>query len=458
MTIPGPIDTAPPLGALLARLRRAQGWSQAQLAERLCAASGVPTLTRHEISRWERQQRTPAEFWLGWLARVLGAPRAELAGAARGELARRARGVGAERGPAGGELDRACARLLRLGHLWLADPTGPITDPDAVGLRLTPAADLAGLRRLDDVVGGLDLLPLLGERLTATGPPGPSPASRPRRRRLFGPLAEAAQLTGWITADAGDAVAALRAYQRAVLAASAAGDRCLAAHALGSASHLLAGHAHSGTALLLARTAYAGARRGASPRARALLLHRIALAAAVDGRPREAERALAGAQRAADRVGRRPDPAWLYWLDDDELAAMTGRCLAALGRPLRAAPLLAAAVSRGGPPRSRALYGAWLAGTYAALGESDEACRVAGAALLDAVRAGSARAAVLVDEVSRRLGSEADTRAAQRHAALVAAARRYLPPPAGTLPRPARIGTARRDAGRCGSASHGRTG
>ncbi|MBQ1020409.1 helix-turn-helix domain-containing protein [Micromonospora sp. D93] len=62
------------LGPLLARCRLARGWSQQRAAAELCAAAGVPTLSRHEISRWERQRRVPGGFWLGWLAVVLDVP------------------------------------------------------------------------------------------------------------------------------------------------------------------------------------------------------------------------------------------------------------------------------------------------------------------------------------------------------------------------------------------------
>ncbi|MET7878215.1 helix-turn-helix domain-containing protein [Micromonospora profundi] len=70
------------LGPLLARCRRARGWSQQRTAAELCAAAGVPTLSRHEVSRWERQRRVPGGFWLGWLAVVLDVPLVVLAEAA----------------------------------------------------------------------------------------------------------------------------------------------------------------------------------------------------------------------------------------------------------------------------------------------------------------------------------------------------------------------------------------
>jgi len=65
-------------GHRLAQLRRRRGLSQQQLADLLCAATGTSSLTRNEISRWERGQRQPAQAWLGWLALVLHVPSDQL--------------------------------------------------------------------------------------------------------------------------------------------------------------------------------------------------------------------------------------------------------------------------------------------------------------------------------------------------------------------------------------------
>jgi transcriptional regulator with XRE-family HTH domain len=62
------------IGALLARVRGEQGITQLRLAARLCAAASSATVTRHEISRWEREERIPSGYWLGWLAVVLDHP------------------------------------------------------------------------------------------------------------------------------------------------------------------------------------------------------------------------------------------------------------------------------------------------------------------------------------------------------------------------------------------------
>jgi transcriptional regulator with XRE-family HTH domain len=61
-------------GCRLARLRRERGLSQRQLADRLCQLAGAATVSRNEISRWERGVRLPAQAWLGWLAVALGTP------------------------------------------------------------------------------------------------------------------------------------------------------------------------------------------------------------------------------------------------------------------------------------------------------------------------------------------------------------------------------------------------
>ncbi|WBB67238.1 transcriptional regulator [Micromonospora sp. WMMD812] len=459
---PTPPPGPPLLGPLLTQLRLARGWSQQRSAAELCAAAGVPTLSRHEISRWERQVRVPGDFWLRWLAVVLAAPAELLAGAA----ARTRVPAPTPVRPAGGTRSRAA--LLALAQRWLADPragllvaapgrcappapptAGPDPDPRArpspgsgsplsggtppASRRPGPvdAVDLAELRRLDDLAGGVDLAPLGADRLRrlVRALPRSGPAGR---RRLLPVLAESAQIAGWLAADAGDLSGGLDAYRLGLRAAASAGDPALAGHVLGSASHMLAGVGDAPGALLLARTAYAGSRRWAGPGLRALLLHRVALAAALGGQPGAAAEALGAAERAAEKIDPDHEPPWLYWLDGPELAAMAGRALVALGRPRRAEALLGAA-REPGRPRRAAVYGGWLARGYLQLGEVELACDVAGGALLDAVRAGSPRAVTQLAEVRRRLADHRRAPAVRRHAALVAAARPYLPRP---LPAP----------------------
>jgi transcriptional regulator with XRE-family HTH domain len=75
-------DLAESIDSMLVTLRLERGLSQLRLAELLCAASGCPTLTRHEISRWERGDRVPSRRWQAWLAVVLEVPVERLEAAA----------------------------------------------------------------------------------------------------------------------------------------------------------------------------------------------------------------------------------------------------------------------------------------------------------------------------------------------------------------------------------------
>ena len=414
------------LGPVLARLRRERGWSQPRAARELAAVSGCATVTRHEISRWERQERTPGDFWLERLARLFEVPAEEL---------RRVRAC-SPRGPAAdGELFRLRAEFCVLARRWLADPGAPLGP--VVGRRQARAdpgfpepvggADLARLRRLDDLLGGADLAGHGGQRLesalVAVGHGGGG-----RRPRLLRLAAAAGQFAGWQAADAGDPVGALRAYRSALLAAAAAGDRTAAGHVLASASHLFTA-VEPGTALLLARAGQGGAGRGAPPALRALLAHRVAFAAALLGRRPAADSALVLADRALQR--HRPDaaPDWSYWLDPAAVAGMTGRTLVALGRPLRATPLLRAGATSG-RLRDSAVYGSWLVRALTDLGEVEQAAEAGDAALIAAIGSGSARAGTEVAAAARLLGTHRDCAAVRRHTRLVRASRPWLPAPA----------------------------
>jgi hypothetical protein len=225
-------------------------------------------------------------------------------------------------------------------------------------------------------------------------------------------IAGYAQLAGWVHADTGDGLAANRAYRVGLKAATVAGDRELAAHVLGSLSSLSLDGDNAHEALLAARAGLAGltvahGEAGTEPEhrgsllLRALLLHRAALAAARLRQRPEAELMLVEAERVADRSKPEGEPEWLYWLDRQELTAMTGRCLAVLGRPLRAVRMLTSR-DGSGRPRSAALYGCWLARAYAGLGEIEEAQRVTARVRLQAAGAGSIR----VEAALRHLRAE----------------------------------------------------
>ncbi|MCI4061820.1 helix-turn-helix transcriptional regulator [Micromonospora sp. R77] len=142
------------LGPFLAELRLARGWSQQRIAAELCAASGVPTLTRHEVSRWERQLRLPGDFWLGWLAVVLGVP-----GELLTDAAARSRRWGA---PAGGPVG------VR------SRPGRPCSPWRTAGWPIRPASRSVARR-------GVPCRARTGRTRTAPVPGPVRPARRPRR-------------------------------------------------------------------------------------------------------------------------------------------------------------------------------------------------------------------------------------------------------------------------------------
>ncbi|HEX7161334.1 MAG TPA: helix-turn-helix transcriptional regulator, partial [Trebonia sp.] len=135
------------IGDRIAALRRERGWSQAELALALAAVSGRGTITREEVSRWERGRRNPTPYWLSNLAAVLGVPSDAL------------RPVGHE-APPGGTAD-ALAEALD----WLVGEPPQVAAQRAgrrVGSELARdiEARAARLRHLDDMLPGHELAPV----------------------------------------------------------------------------------------------------------------------------------------------------------------------------------------------------------------------------------------------------------------------------------------------------------
>lgn len=116
---------------------------------------------------------------------------------------------------------------------------------------------------------------------------------------------------------------------------------------------------------------------------RALLHERLAWACAVAGLATEAEKALSQAEEALADTDAAPQPDWVAWVDSNELQIMSGRCWSELRRPLRAVPVLEAALARydDSHARDKALYLSWLADSYLTAGEIEQAAKVTGWAL-----------------------------------------------------------------------------
>lgn len=342
-------------GTHLAQLRRARGMSQRQLAESLGTVSGVPSVTRHEVSRWERGGRIPAS-WLPLLAREFGVPQRELERAAAV-----ARGGWCEPGPA---VASTLAELL--------PPPGALPAPSASGGRrvgYSEVSDLAsrvhGLRLADDVLAGGDLVaPAFREFDAATKLYRGSSHSETVGHALLVQIGELAQIAGWIASDAGRWSQAQRVYTTGLTAARQAGDAPLAGHLLGSLAYQLSNTGQERRGLALARTALAEAGPHAPAKTRALFFDRVAWAHARTGEAKPALRALVDAHEAlaTDSGDATAAPQWAYWVNDSELDVMDARVYTELRRPLRAVPLLTEVMSRYDATHARetALYRSWL--------------------------------------------------------------------------------------------------
>ncbi|HEY1972640.1 MAG TPA: helix-turn-helix transcriptional regulator, partial [Pseudonocardia sp.] len=271
---------------------------------------------------------------------------------------------------------------LRLAHEWLVSESPSVIQCGA-GRRV--GAGLAGelerrvieLRRLDDVLGGHDLFPLVSaecaelSRLLAE-----ASFTESVGRRLLMVAGELAQLAGWVASDAGRYLQAQHHYLAGVAVARAAAERALGAQLLSSLSYQLANLGERpADAALLAHSAVAGA-PSATPMVRTLLLERAAWASARAGDREATWRALGAADDTFEhRSTSVVEPDWVYWLDRAEMDIMAGRCLIELGDPGSAEPLLLGAIAGYDISHARelALYLSWLAESYARAGELDAA-------------------------------------------------------------------------------------
>ena len=309
----------------------------------------------------------------------------------------------------------------RLAHEWLVTDPPQLVETRAgqrIGEELIAKVErrVEHLRRMDDFIGGGDLHAAVEAELRATIELlGEAAYSEHLGRRLLAAVAELCRLAGWVAADAGLVGAATRYYSGGIRVAHAAEATPLAANMISLLSYLYANEASPHEAVLLAHTAYTGVRRRASATTKALLQERVAWAHARAGELRQTEKALGTVERLYEQRRPEDDPAWVYWLDVDEIEVMAGRCYTELRRPERAAPLLRAALESYDPEhlRETALYASWLAESYVQAGEIDEAAAQASHALTLAAQVNSSRGRERVRALRRALEPNRDARVVQ---------------------------------------------
>ncbi|KQM04195.1 hypothetical protein FF86_102950 [Frankia sp. CpI1-P] len=356
---------------------------------------------------------------------------------------------------------------VRLAHEWLLLEPPQVVELAAgrhVGAALAEKVEgrVGQFRRLDDYVGGRDLVGLVERELLGT-------VTMLREaiydaavgRRLLSSVAQLCQLAGWIAADAGRHGAAGRFLTGGIRAAHAGGDTALAANLISTQAYQTVNHADPRQGVLLAQTACAGVGRSASATTRALLADRLAWAHARAGERRACEQTLAVVERLYDRTDPAADPEWVYWLDAREIDVMAGRCWTELRRPDRAEDRLRHGLTGYDPLRAReiSLYETWFAEVHLQQGDVERACeRALRAARLDA-RVNSARTAERLRMLARRLGGYRSVRAVREFGEVYRTLRETVPggggggggrprPEPGAANRPVPPATARADARR----------
>ncbi|WP_328666083.1 XRE family transcriptional regulator [Streptomyces sp. NBC_00322] len=261
------------------------------------------------------------------------------------------------------------------------------------------------LRSLDDVLGGADTRQMyraeLGTTLNLLRNASYAEATG---RQLLSLVAEQAQQAGWAAFDAGHQGEASALYEKALQAATEAGDRALAGNSLAFMAYQQVSTGTSGVATAAASCETASL--NAPPTVRALLFERRAWAHAKAGQATETEKALGQAEEALTGHGSdRPGPDWASWVDTRELQIMKGRCWTELHRPLRAVPALESALAdfNDAHARDKSLYLTWLAHAYLDAGEVEQSTAVITRAMDLSAGIGSVRPQQRANEFLLRL-------------------------------------------------------
>lgn len=232
------------------------------------------------------------------------------------------------------------------------------------------------IRLLDDRHGAGDLYRRAAQPLRAAfALLDAGSARRSVSDRLHAGAGELAISVGWLAHDSGRFDDARSHYGEALATARLCGDAALEAHAFCNIAFLARDAGRPREAVRAAQAAQQAAKHLASPRLLSLLALREAGGWAGLADRRGCEQALLRAQRLFARGPAAPDPEWMSFYGEAELAGLEAQCWSALGDGRRAAERAQRAVALQDPhfTRNIALFTAELAGDLAADGAVDEA-------------------------------------------------------------------------------------
>jgi tetratricopeptide (TPR) repeat protein len=255
------------------------------------------------------------------------------------------------------------------------------------------------LRRLDDSLGGRDLLRVATGEFELIGNLASGTVyDTVTGRGLFSALSEAGRICGWLHFDQGYQAAAQKYYLTALRASATAGDPETGANVLAFMAIQAYSIGDPRDAVALGQAASQQVTHRTTPQVRAILHARTARALSkTHGGRADCARELTAARDAIAAGPSDDDPSWSYWVTPAEIEMLAGSSALDLGDPRQALRCFDAArnadYNANGYVRDNALFLARAAEANLALGNVSEACGLASQALAQNTDIESARAA-----------------------------------------------------------------
>jgi transcriptional regulator with XRE-family HTH domain len=313
-------------GLYLARTRRAAGLSQSDAATALCRDAGRPTVTRNEVSRWERGIRFPGR-WLPAIAGVYGIPLRELEQAAAPARWGGAAVAGGRAAPS-----TACSAGID-DDAWqsmeLADRAAASDVSDGTLIRLEEAVDNLAMRYAVTPPG--DLLAEARRCLAYTLRLFDARKTLRQQRRLIVAGGWLSLIGATLHIDVKDDAAAVAELRTARELAEQAEHPELAAWCFETEAWKVLTHGDHQCAVELSRAAQAVAPRGSSAGIQACAQEGRAWARL--GETRETYAAINRVNAAVSSMSRPERPEHHYHYDPDKSTSYTATTLAWVGDP-----------------------------------------------------------------------------------------------------------------------------
>ncbi|MFD3580989.1 helix-turn-helix transcriptional regulator [Streptomyces sp. NPDC058683] len=325
---------ADPFAELLLRLRKEAGRTQEQQADAINAVSGRDTVTRREISRYERFENVPTDHTLGQIAVACGVSFEDLRREAKAARARKRKGYARDEEDQEDVKRRTLLGGAAIGVSAAAEPWGRL----ALALSKDSKADALSVAALVDRAAELHVqeLNLSARRLQRTveshldAITAALPRAGAHERVLTIAAGETAALAGWVAWDLGEGNKADAYYQVTSECASAAGHPPLRALALTYASY---GAPTPREKLRLLSQAAQDVRGHGNATAAAWVFGRHAEEAAALGDDAEALRALERARFAYDFADPTSEQAWVRFVTPHRMDSLALSVYGQLGRP-----------------------------------------------------------------------------------------------------------------------------